>query len=364
MIRVGVVGLGYWGARVLRNFAELPECEVTAICDARSDRLSAARNKYPQALATNDYDQIFDGDLIDAVVLCTPTRTHYSLAKRALQAGLHTFVEKPLTTSSEEGQALIELAEERERVLFVGHVFLYSAPVIKLKELVDSGELGELCYISSTRLNLGPVRHDVNVLWDLAPHDVSIMLYLMGSTPESVSCSGLVHLKDGVHDVCSLTLHFDEQRMGLIHVSWLDPLKRRLMTVVGTKSMVAYDDIETLEKIKVYDTGVEVPSYSDSFGEFPYSYRHGDTFSPRLDEVEPLKAECRSFLRSISEGTPPPTDGHNGLDVVKIIEAANLSLNNGNGRIPVERNGHDFDLHGIEREAAAGKSLPPVEASR
>ena len=190
-------------------------------------------------------------------MIATPTKTHYALARRALELGIHTFVEKPLATSREECADLIELADAEQRVLFVGHVFLYSAAVAKLKEIVSRGELGEICYISSTRLNLGPVRRDVNVLWDLAPHDTSIILELMGGSPTSVSCSGLAYLDRNIHDVCNLTMQFPNNRIGMVHVSWLDPHKRRVMTVVGSKKMAVYDDIEPLEKIRIYDNGVE-----------------------------------------------------------------------------------------------------------
>jgi len=306
---------------------------VTAICDRSPQRLAHCARQFPRALATTQDAEVLRREVIDAVVIATPTRTHYSLARKALEQEIHTFVEKPLATSSEECEHLIELAEERGLTLFVGHVFLYSAPVAKLKDLVATGDLGDLYYISSTRLNLGPVRHDVNALWDLAPHDISIMLELMGDSPVSVSCAGLAYLNEQVHDVCSLALHFTNKRMGIVHVSWLDPHKKRVMTVVGSRKMAVYDDIEPLEKIKVYDHGIETPAYSDSYGEFQFSYRYGDTYSPRLNEVEPLKAECRSFIDCVLQAARPRTDGRNGLEVVRVIEAANLSLLNGNGRV-------------------------------
>jgi len=333
MIRVGIIGLGHWGPNLIRVIGDMPDCRVTVICDRVAERRARMAEKFPGALATPDAVDVLAGGLVDAVILATPTSTHYQLARVALAQGLHVFVEKPLATSAAECEELIELAEAKDRKLFVGHVFLYTAAVRKLKDLVDGGDLGELSYVSSTRLNLGPVRHDVNALWDLAPHDISIMLHLMGSSPLSVSCSGLAHLNEHVHDVCSLTLQFEKNRMGIIHVSWLDPHKKRVMTVVGSKKMVVYDDIEPLEKIKVYDRGVESPRDADSFGDFQFSYRYGDMYSPRLEEVEPLKAECRSFIDSIQSDTRPLTDGYNGLAVVQVLEAAELSLLNGNGRV-------------------------------
>jgi predicted dehydrogenase len=280
-------------------------------------------------------EEAMNRDLVDAVAVATPTRNHFALAKSALERGLHTFVEKPLATSTEECQMLIDLADANNLILFVGHVFLYSAPVAKLRELVHSGELGDICYISSTRLNLGPVRTDVNALWDLAPHDLSIMLDLMEAAPRSVSCSGLTYLSEDKHDVCTLAIEFDNRKMGLVHVSWLDPHKKRVMTVVGNKKMAVYDDLEPLEKIKVYDHRVEHPPYADSFEEFQYSYHYGDTYSPRLQHSEPLKVECRSFIQSALTGQNPITDGLNGLGVVQVIEAADRSLRDGNGRVPI-----------------------------
>jgi predicted dehydrogenase len=275
------------------------------------------------------------------VVIATPAKSHYPLALRALENGLHTFVEKPLATSSEECEQLIELAEKRRRVLFVGHVFLYSAPVAKLRDLVRNGDLGDLYYISARRLNLGPVRHDVSALWDLAPHDVYIMLELMNAMPSTVSCTGLARLNHSLHDVCGMTLHFEGTRMGLLHVSWLDPHKSRVMTVVGSKRMAIYNDIDPLEKIKVYDRGVDVPPDTDSLGEFQLSYRYGDTYSPRIVEGEPLKAECRSFVEAVLQGTSPITDGYNGLQVVRVIEAAERSLRDGGGAVAVECASHE-----------------------
>jgi predicted dehydrogenase len=222
-------------------------------------------------------------------------------------------------------------------VLFVGHVFLYSAAVAKLKQIVASGELGDIYYISSKRLNLGPVRRDVNALWDLAPHDLSIILELMGCSPTSVSCSGLAYLDQKIHDVCNLTIQFPENRIGIVHVSWLDPHKRRVMTVVGSKKMAVYDDIEPLEKIRIYDTGVHPTSDASTFGEFLYSYRYGDIHIPRIEDGEPLKREIRCFIDAIVSGTRPKTDGWNGLRVVEVIEAADKSLRDSGGHVAIRR---------------------------
>lgn len=342
MIRVGIIGLGYWGPNLVRNFDDLPDSKVVALCDSDLKRLRQAAARFPNTYTTNKAEEMINRDLVDALVMATPTNTHYALAKRALSRGIHTFVEKPLATSPQECEILIQLARERGVILFVGHVFLYSAAVIKLKELVESGALGNVCYISSQRLNLGPVRKDVNALWDLAPHDISIILHLMSSAAVSVNCQGLAHLNKNLHDVCTLEIHFENGSMAIIQTSWLDPNKIRRMTVVGDKKMAVYDDIEPLEKIKIYDKGVETEKYTDTFGEFQISYRYGDTYSPRLAEVEPLKAECEHFMQCIKYGRQPKTDGFNGLKVVEVLAAAEISLHNGGGKIY---------LNGVENEA-------------
>ena len=357
MVRIGVIGLGYWGPNLVRCFQDFPECQVAYICERDTEKLRSICKRFPDVIGTTDDADVLRRDRVDAVVIATPTKTHFKLAHRALDQGLHTFVEKPLATSGQECADLIELAAANERVLFVGHVFLYSAAVAKLKEVVASGELGEICYISSTRLNLGPVRHDVNALWDLAPHDMSIILELMGASPTSVSCSGLAYLDRNIHDVCNVTMQFPNNRIGIVHVSWLDPNKRRMMTIVGNRKMAVYDDIEPLEKIRIYDNGVEAAPYTSSFGEFLYSYRYGDIHSPRIKEVEPLKAEARSFIDAIVSGTRPKTDGLNGLRVVEVIEAADKSLRNGGGHVPIER---AVASNGRSKQATNGAVLEPL----
>jgi len=295
-------------------------------CDRDEKRLEAMAARFPGVIPTRNADEVIHGGRVDAVIIATPTRTHHALAAQALAAGLHVFVEKPLAASTTECRDLIDLAAHHDRVLFVGHIFLHSSPVAKLRQLVDSGDLGDLYYISSKRLNLGPVRNDCNALWDLAPHDISVMLDLLGGSPLGVSCSGSSYLKPHVHDVCNMTMYFPEDKLGLTHVSWLDPRKDRVMTIVGSKKMVVYDDLEPLEKIKIYDRGVDSAPYAETFGEFQYSYRYGDSHCPHLDQVEPLRAECLDFIQSISNGTRPRTDGFNGLQVVEVLEAATESL--------------------------------------
>lgn len=325
MIRVGVVGLGYWGPNLVRCFSDLENCKVTAVCDQSYDQLLRIKDRFPAVYPVENFEALLDRDMVDAVVIATPTATHFELASKALEHDLHVFVEKPLAQTSDECRKLVDLASERNRVLFVGHVFLHSAPVLKLRELIQSGELGNINYISSRRLNLGPVRKDVGALFDLAPHDISMMLFLLGQKPLSVACSGLAHLSEGIHDVCNLTLQFDGNRMGMIHVSWLDPRKERVLTVVGDKKMAVYDDLDQ-EKIKIYDKGVNAPPPSADFAEFQISYRYGGSYSPWVNEREPLKAECFDFIRCIADGDIPTTDGENGFDVTKVLEAAQNSL--------------------------------------
>lgn len=342
MIRIGIVGLGHWGPNLVRCFSELEHAKVTAVCDQDPSQLLRIRNRYPGIRLLDRFDQLLDRDLVDAVVIATPTRTHHALAAKALDHGLHTFVEKPLAKTSAECRDLIARAQRHNCKLFVGHVFLHSAAVKKLHELMSADELGRICYISCKRLNLGPVRHDVSALFDLAPHDISIMLYLMGQRPDSVSCSGLAHLHPKIHDVCNLTLHFPDNKLGIAHVSWLDPRKERILTVVGDRKMAVYDDLEQ-EKIKVYDKGVSSPPSSGDFAEFQLSYRYGGSYSPWLQDAEPLKIECAEFVRCILDGSTPQTDGQNGLEVVEVLEAADRSL---------RRNGHPIALR---TEAAAAE---------
>ena len=329
MIRVGIVGLGYWGPNLVRCFSDLENCKVTTVCDQSYDQLLRIKDRFPSVYPMESFDTMLDRDLVDAVVIATPTDTHYELASKALEHDLHVFVEKPLAKTSIQCKKLIEKAGRRDRKLFVGHVFLHSAPVLKLREIVQSGELGNINYISSRRLNLGPVRKDVSALYDLAPHDISMMLYLLGEKPETVTCSGFDRLNPGIHDVCNLSMNFSGNRMGIAHVSWLDPRKERVLTIVGDKKMAVYDDLEQ-EKIKIYDKGIDQPnSASGDFADFQLAYRYGGSYSPFVQEREPLKAECAEFLRCIAENDTPLTDGANGLQVVEVLEAANRSLLSG-----------------------------------
>jgi predicted dehydrogenase len=284
------------------------------------------KNLYPTVTAITDYKELLDVPDLDGVAIATPVHAHYPIAKDFLAAGKHVFVEKPITDSYETGLELVKLAEENKRVLMVGHTFEYTAAVNKVKEIVESGELGKILYISCTRVNLGLFQPDINVVWDLAPHDISIILYIMGETPVSVNSQGKAHFKAGIEDVATTTLNFRNGLIAFIHNSWLDPNKMRRTTIVGLRKMLVYDDIENQEKIKIYDKGVDVPPYYDTFADFQFSYRYGDIHSPRIEDYEPLRKVCDHFLTCVKDGRTPHTDGYSGLRVVSILEAASKSL--------------------------------------
>lgn len=289
--------------------------------------MAKIKSSYPQTRVTENYRDLFEQKL-DAVVVATPPATHYAITKECLQHGLHALIEKPLTLASSDAEDLIQLAKSKYLILMVGHTFEYNAAVHALKDLIDKGELGQIYYLDSARLNLGLFSKDLNVIWDLAPHDISILLYLLGRPPVSVSAFGSESVFPGIHDVAYITMHFPDNVMAHVHVSWLDPCKVRRVTVVGSKEMAVYNDVESLEKIKIYDKGVDAPAYTDNFGEFQFSYRYGDILIPNIRFAEPLKIECRHFLDCITNHTKPSSCGEVGLNVVKVLEAAQRSLVN------------------------------------
>ncbi len=331
MVNVGIVGCGYWGPKHVRNFHELAGANVTMVCDLEQDRLEQVRRQYPYVVTTSDFGDLLKGD-VDAVVVATPVCSHYRLTREALLHDKHVLVEKPITASSREAVELIELAEKRNRVLMVGHTYEYHPAVDFLRQLVKSGELGEIYYIDAARLNLGLFRPDVNVLWDLAPHDICIVVALLDGEPITVSARGGGHIDAAVYDVAYLELRFPGEALAHLHVSWLDPCKVRQITIVGSKKMVIYDDVSEAEKIRIYDKGVAIPANADKFAAWPPSYRHGDVTIPFISNAEPLKLECSHFLQCITEGKRPRSDGWAGLKIVNILEAANRSLLNGGRR--------------------------------
>jgi len=328
MTNIAVVGCGYWGPNLIRNFYSLPGCRVGRICDSSSERLEHVGRLYPGSELTEDFAAVAEDPGIDAVAIVTPVHTHFALARQTLQAGKHTFIEKPMAASVTECRELIDVARRNQLTLMVGHTFVYHPTVRKIKEVVDSGELGEVMYISSRRLNLGLFQYDINVAWDLAPHDISIILYILGKDPISVNCQGKAHIKPGIEDVTNITLNFDNGGFAMIHSSWIDPKKVREITIVGSRKMLVYDDNEPLEKIKIYDKCVETPPHYDTYAEFHYSYHYGDMHAPYVKQVEPLKVECQCFLDAIQSGRPCASSGEEGLKVVQILEAADRSLKN------------------------------------
>lgn len=325
LISVGVVGCGYWGPNLVRNLRGL-DCSVKALCDSSESRLKHLKTLYSDIQGMTDFKHMLNGVGVEAIVIATPVRHHFAMAKESLQAGKHTFIEKPMAASSAECEELIEIAEQKGLVLMVGHTFLYSAPVRKIIEIIKSGDIGDIRYINARRLNLGLFQKDINVAWDLAPHDISIILHILGEYPTLVNCQGNAHITPGIEDVTNISLTFPNNRFATIQNSWVEPRKVREMTIVGTRRMIAYDDVQTVEKIRVYDVRVECPPHYDTFAEFHYSYHSGDSYIPHLELHEPLKEECQHFLDCIKNGTRPLSGGRDGLELVRILESASASL--------------------------------------
>jgi predicted dehydrogenase len=349
-IKIGVIGCGYWGPNLVRNFRSLPDCSLTMMSDLNEQRLTHLKSLYPEVEGVTDYRHLLNGSGLDAIVVATAVKTHFPLAKASLSAGKHTFIEKPMAMSSAECEELIDIAQRKGLVLMVGHTFLYSPAVKKIKEIVDCGDIGEIRYICARRLNLGLFQKDINVAWDLAPHDISIALYIMGEMPVMVNCRGSAHVTPGIEDVTSMCLTFPKQRTAIIHSSWLDPRKVREMTIVGSRRMIVYDDVTPLEKIRIFDARVERPPHYDTFAEFHYAYHYGDMYAPYIKQEEPLKSECQHFLDCIRDGLRPLTDGQQGLELVRILEASSDSL---------KRNGAPINL--INSRKHADRIIPVVQ---
>lgn len=336
MIRIGIIGYGYWGPNLARNFADSADCEVAAITDLRADRLAQAQRRHPAARITTDWQEVLRAPDIDAIAIATPVATHFELAMAALAAGKHIFLEKPITTNSDDAARLIDEAEARKLTLMVDHTFLYTPAVRKIRELAVSGLLGDIYYYDAVRVNLGLFQHDINVLWDLAVHDLSIMDYLLPGAPCAVSATGMRHVADRGEDIAYLTLFFPSNLIAHIHVNWLAPVKVRRTLIGGTDKMVVYDDIEASEKVKVYDKGITLNGDPAQQQQMRISYRSGDAWAPHLDSREALSLEAAEFVRAISTGTRPLTDGHSGLRIVKMLEAASLSMKERGVPVPIE----------------------------
>jgi len=331
-VKVGVIGCGYWGPNLLRNLAEHEGLELGWICDLDKDRLAAMGRRYPAARQTADCQALFSDPSLDAVVIATPVWTHYPFAKAALEAGKHVLVEKPLTASVAEAEELVELAERNGLTLMVDHTFIYTGAVRKIKELVTSGELGDLLYFDATRINLGLFQNDINVVWDLAPHDFSIMDFVLARQPLAVAATGSCHIKKGIENIAYVMLLFPDEFIAHFHFNWLSPVKIRHTLMAGSRKMVVYDDIEPTEKVRVYDSGVTAIHREEQMDrEAAYrtlvSYRTGDVWVPKLDTTEALRYVCAEFLAAIAEKRPPLTDGNAGLRVVRLLEAAQKSIN-------------------------------------
>ena len=323
---IGVIGSGYWGPNLIRNFVELPGTHVKAVADLDQDRLDVICERFPQIpLTTQDYRELFKLDL-DAVVIATPPFSHHAIARECLEQDLHVLVEKPITLNSSDAYDLKKLAEERGLVLMVGHTFEYNPAVRYLKGLIDSGELGEIYYIDAVRVSLGLFQTKANVLWDLAPHDISILRYILGAEPVTVCARGNGFVHNGVQDVVYSLLKFPGNLLAHMRLSWLDPRKTRQFTVVGSEKMVIYDDVSALEKIQIYDKRVKAIRRTETFGDFTFAYHYGDVIIPHIQHQEPLRVQCNHFLECIAEGKQPLSDGYSGARVVQILEAAQQSL--------------------------------------
>jgi predicted dehydrogenase len=362
-VKTGVVGCGYWGPNLVRNLRQTPDCELKVLCDTSETRLNHMRRLYPEVGTTRRFEDLLEDADLGALAIATPVRFHYAMAKAALSAGKHVFIEKPIAGTEAEAQELVHLAESQGLVLMVGHTFLFSPAVRRMKEIIDAGDIGQVQYISARRLNLGLFQKDINVAWDLAPHDISILLYLLEELPLSVSCQGSSHVNREIEDVTMMYLNFRKNRCAFIHNSWLDPKKVRQMTVVGSQRMIVYDDTEPLEKLKIYDARVEVPPHYDTFAEFTYSYHYGDAYVPYIKQDEPLKLECQHFVECIRKGCEPVTSGRLGLDVVRILEASDESLRQQGASVKlgelvsvINGNGHSHVAsHATIASAQAGK---------
>lgn len=333
MIKVGIIGCGYWGPNLIRNFILNPDCEIKLCCDLDPDRLKKVKRTYPHLKTTLNYKDLLRDPEISAVAISTQVPTHYRLAREALLAGKHILVEKPLAHSSTKAKELIKIADRRKLVLMVGHTFVYSPAVVKIKEMISEGILGKIYYISTSRVNLGIHQPDISVLWDLAPHDFSIIVYLLGEKPKYISTMAQDCVRKGIYDVSFINMRFASGTIAHVHLSWLAPTKLRRTIIVGDKRMIVYDDTLPDEKIKLYDRGVEFKE-PKTFGEYELFYRVGKMISPPLDIHEPLNAEVDHFLRCCKTGKRPKTGGHEALQVIELIEAAERSLYN-NGRLEV-----------------------------
>jgi predicted dehydrogenase len=326
MIGVAVVGYGYWGPNLVRNFVQVEDAAVVAVCDQSAERRALVEKLYPAVRTYDDVDKLLADEAVDAVVVATPVSTHFDLAMAALETGKHVLVEKPITPTAAEAQLLVDEADRRGLVLMVDHTFVYTSAVRKIAELISTGALGRLYYYDSVRVNLGLFQHDVSVLWDLGVHDLSIMDYLIGKTPVRIAATGVSHVAGAPENMSYLTCFFDDDLLAHFHVNWLAPVKVRQTMICGSEKMIVFDDLETSEKVKVYDKGLILGERGEEVYERHVGYRTGDMWAPRIDTVEALRVEADHFVECIHTGMTPLTDGRAGLRVVRILEAATRSL--------------------------------------
>ncbi len=363
MINVAVIGCGYWGSKHVRVFHELPQARLAAVADPSEARRAHAERTYPATPTVADYHDVLRDAAIQGVVIATPVSTHYQLAREALLAGKDVLVEKPLTDNAAEARELCLLADRLGRVLMVGHTFMYNPAVEYLKNLVSSGALGAIFYADAARLNLGLFQRDTNVIWDLAPHDLSILLYVLGAEPEAIRARGVSHIGARRQiDVASLDLAFPGGMVGNIRVSWLDPCKVRSVTIVGSNKMAVFNDVASDEKVRVYDRGVDLPHQTDSFGDFHLSYRHGDVTLPHIPAAEPLAVECAHFVECIRERKTPRSDGWSGHQVVQLLEAAHVSLARDGASVPCIPSPEESNI--TLHPAARGRETSSRDADR
>ena len=326
MIKVGVIGYGYWGPNLVRNFMAAPGSMVTRVCDLRAERLAPLQRLYPGVKTCNQSQDLINDPQIDAVVIATPVTSHFELAMAALKAGKHVLVEKPLAANSDQARQLIDEANARKVVLLVDHTFVYTDAVRKIHELIASGQLGDIYYYDAVRVNLGLFQHDVNVIWDLAIHDLSIMDFVLPNKPVAISATGISHIPGQPENVAYITLFFSNAQIAHVHVNWLTPVKVRHTLIGGSEKMILYDDLEPSEKLKVYDKGIRVTPRQEDVYKMLVSYRLGDMWAPQLDNIEALQTEALHFIDCVENGHEPDTDGHAGLRLVRMIEAAETSL--------------------------------------
>ena len=335
-LHLAVVGYGYWGPNLVRNFNAVDGVNVQSICEYNQLRRDQARLRYQNIQLTDDFQSILDDSAIDAIAIATPAASHHRLAMAAMNAGKHIFVEKPLACNLNDALEMVITARSLGLTLMVGHTFLYAPAVRKMREIVKAGDLGDILYVNAQRLNLGLFQKDINVVLDLAPHDISILLWLIDEKPISVHCAGSSHYVDGIEDVATLCITFPSGAFAIITTSWLDPCKTRKFHVVGNRKMITYDDLETLEKLRVYDKRVDVPPYFDGLGEFQCAYHYGDVISPYFKQYEPLQMECAHFIDCVRSGREPESGGEEALKVMQVLDAAQRSLKTGGVPMPLE----------------------------